>query len=156
MQLICFKCCGAERLLRVTFSALQSGGLPCANTQSSQHQLSAGRGARLQRCPWEQAGRVQAGCLLMHYAASNVARASQASHRAAWYWSRAVPVRLRIRVNGSGCAWPGWPPKPTVAGELKGWEVTAMSCLQYHGNSPKISHSGSNCGRNTQSRSLHL
>lgn len=35
--------------------------------------------------------------------------------------TRAELSQQRINFTGSGCAWPGWPPKPTVSRGLKGW-----------------------------------
>lgn len=108
-----------------------------------------------QRCPWEQPGYRQAA----HFCGALPAippGASQASRRAAWHQSRAqCSVPWRIRVTGSGCAWPGWPPKPTVAKELKGWGLLQCHVCSIMVTYPRFSQSGSNCGRNTQ-WSLHL
>lgn len=108
-----------------------------------------------QRCPREQPGYRQSARLCAALPATSPG-ASQAGRRAAWHQSRAVPVPRRIRVAGSGCAWPGWPPKPTAARELKGWGLLQCCVCSIMVIYPRFSHSGSNCGRNTQGRSLHL
>lgn len=108
-----------------------------------------------QRCPQEQPGARQAACSCMALPAIP-AGSSQANHRAAWHWRRSVPVLRTVEVTGSGCAWPEWPPKPTVARKLKGLGLLQCYVSSIMVSYPRLSHSGSNCGRNIQERSLHL
>lgn len=135
MLLKACKGCGAESSLQVTFSPLEFGGLPCASTRSSQHQLSAGRGARLPKMSL-RAARVQADCPLVCGTASNPSGVSQDSLWASWHQSRAVPVENQLLWLWMCLAW-----VTSQAHSVQGVEglgVAAMSCLRYCVNLPKI------------------